>query len=122
MIFFQSISVPLTFNGKDTTLADGALHRDLAAENIHHPLHQRKAEAVALGGMGGIPLIKLLKDMVSHLRRHAAAIVLKDEGNEILFMADGNLNLRQARTGRNRILGNIQDIVRQFTHHSCLLY
>lgn len=50
-----------------------AAHGDVPVGDVNHPLYKRKAQTVPLGGMGGIALIKLFKNMPPYIRADAAA-------------------------------------------------
>ena len=86
-IFFQSILCPTYLHGKYRTLAYNAFHDDLTLHNVDHSLYKSKTKAVALNGMRGITLIKLLKDMRANLCGHSAAGV-SHFYNGVMFCCD----------------------------------
>ena len=58
-------------------------HIDLTVNNIHHPFSQSQAQTVALGGVGGIALIELFKNVRGRLRADAAAGI-RDLNNGVI--------------------------------------
>ena len=94
--FFQSIPLPLNLYSEGTALTVDTLHSDLAVQDIYYPLYQRQTKSGTLSGVGGITLVELFKNMLSHLRLHAAAGIAEDKGDPVFGMADGDVHLGEA--------------------------
>ena len=74
IFFVRIITLLLKLHGKGAAFPIDTLDADLAAEYIHHPLDKRQTKTVALGGMGGIALVELFKDMLPTSSLRADAI------------------------------------------------
>ena len=58
--------------GADTFLAS---HRDMSLVQTDNLIHHGQSDTVALGSVGGIPLIETVKYVKTHVLAHAASIV-----------------------------------------------
>lgn len=101
-------------NRKFRTLARRAGHADGAAGDFQHAAHQRKAEAVAIPAVGGIALIKLVKDVRERRFVHAASRV-GDRDNHVVAILHLPQNDAPTRLGELDRVGN--QVVEHNFHH-----
>ena len=81
---------------KYASLAGLALYGDLPASHVQDAFHQRQAEAVALGGVRGIALVKLIEDVLDRFGRNPAAGISDGDNGiaVVLFQRSKNRSAR----------------------------
>ena len=83
---------PLEFYGEGAAFTISALNADLTVQDIHHTFHQSQAEAVSLGGVGGIALIEFFKNMYADFGLDSAAGVPDGYDHPITFFFQADAN------------------------------